>query len=588
MKKQTDSGYLAVSILALGLCAYSFAQSGATTPQTAEQTTAASQQSADKKAASQETPGTVYKSPAVLKANSRLVIVDVVATNKNDEPITDLQPKDFTVLEDGKPQQVRSFSFQQPVAVDVKPGAKPTPRRPLPANVVTNIPEYKSEGSLNVVLLDSVNTMTLDQITARDQALKVLEQLPPGRATAVYALSDKLHALHDFTTDLDELKNAVTGFAIQNSVFLNNPTNGPEIEYVHPSLKYTADIAAENWTESRSLFTLDALNSLARALAGYPGRKNLIWISAGFPMMLNPVDRNFSAAVERTANLLSNSQIAVYPVDARGAATSKALQAQNGKGGYTGPGLMAKLSQEAAELLNAHNTMNALAEMTGGRAFYNRNELGKAIAKCMDDGSTYYTLGYYPVNKKWNGKFRKITLELDRPDIKLRYRTGYLAEDSTSYQKQSDKQHAQDLGQALSLDFPISTALMFQAGILPSSAKTHNKIVVNYLLDAHQIGFEREDDGFQHATLDYAIQVYSEKGEALKTDVTSIETAFPADAFNQVMKTGFLYQKTLNLPPGNYILRLGIRDSRTGLIGTGTGRITMAAQTANQNHAPQR
>jgi hypothetical protein len=327
------------------------------------------------------------------------------------------------------------------------------------------------------------------------------------------------------------------------------------------------------------------MNSLARALAGYPGRKNLIWVSGGFPQMINPVTRNYTDAITRTADLLSNAQIAVYPVDARGVATSPAFQAQNGKGGGVSP---ATLSKEAAALLDAHNAMNLLADMTGGKAFYNRNDLGEGIAKSMDDGSTYYILGYYPRNKKWNGKFRAITVKTGRQDITLRYRTGYLATDSTTYQKQAAAQRAEDFGQALSLAFPVSTALLFQAGILPpSSAKKRGKVAVNFLVDAHQIGFEKQEDGLQHATLDYAVEIYSEKGKQIKTDVTSIDIALPPEPFRRVMRTGFPYQKTFDLAPGNYILRLGIRDNRTGLIGSGTGKINVGTQETAQNPAPR-
>jgi hypothetical protein len=206
----------------------------------------------------------------------------------------------------------------------------------------------------------------------------------------------------------------------------------------------------------------------------------------------------------------------------------------------------------------------------------------------MDDGSTYYILGYYPLNKKWNCKFRTITVKASRPDITLRYRTGYLATDATTYQKQAASQRAQDFGQALSLDFPASTALLFEAGILPpSSAKKHGKVAVNFLVDAHQIGFERQEDGLQHATLDYAVEVYAENGKQVKTDVTSIEIALPPEPFKKVLHDGFPYQKTFDLPPGSYILRLGIRDNRTGLIGSGTGTLNVGTQETAQNNAKQ-
>jgi VWFA-related protein len=569
-------------ILIAILAGSSPAQSSAVSPQNAGNATAGPQQTGEHKASSPEKPSTVYESSTVLKAITRLVVVDVVATNKKGEPVTDLKSTDFTVLEDGTPQEIRGFSFQKGRTAATPVAAKRASRTPLPPNVVSNVPEYSSDGSLNVILLDSLNTLTLDQIGARDHALQVLEQLSSGRAIAVYALSTKLQVLHDFTNDSAELKNAIASFKAENSILMENPTNGPKYKYVDPALEAIAEEAGRDWTEKRLYATLEAMNSLARALAGYPGRKNLIWVSGGFPQMINPATRNYTEAITRTADLLSNAQIAVYPVDARGAATPVAFQAQNGTGGGVSH---ATLSQEAAARLEAHNAMNQLADMTGGKAFYNRNDLGEGIAKSMDDGSTYYILGYYPRNKKWNGKFRTITVQAGRPDITLRYRTGYLATDSATYQKQAESQRAADFGQALSLDFPISTALLFQAAILPpSSAKKRGKVAVNFLVDAHQIGFEKQEDGLQHATLDYAVEIYSEKGKQIKTDVTSIDIALPTEPFKQVMRTGLPYQKTFDLAPGNYILRLGIRDNRTGLIGSGTGKLNLGAQETAQNN----
>jgi VWFA-related protein len=534
--------------------------------------------------AAQEKSRTVYESSTVLKAITRLVVVDVVATNKNGQSVTDLKPTDFTVLEDGVPQQVRSFSFQNGRQLSVAT-AKPASPKSLPSNIVTNVPEYTSDGCLNVILLDSLNTMTLDQIGARDHALRALEQFPPGRAVAVYALQTKLQVLHDFTDDSAELKKAIESFKAENSILIENPTNGPKYEYVDPQLEQIANEAGKNWTEKRLYSTLEAMNSLARALSGYPGRKNLIWVSGGFPQMINIIDKNYTAAITRTADLLSNAQVAVYPVDARGSATSAVFTAQNGKGGMTGPAIMTGLSKEAAVRFESHGAMTQLADLTGGKAFFDNNDLGLGIVRSMDDGSTYYILGYYPLNKKWNGKFRTIAVKTSCPDIMLRYRTGYLATDATTNQKQAEAQRAEEFGQALNLDFPVSTALLFQAGILPpSSIKKNGKVTVNFLVDAHQIGFERQGDGLQHAMLDYAVEVYSEKGKQIKTDVTSIEVALPPEPFKKVLRNGFPYQKTFDLAPGTYVLRLGIRDNRTGLIGSGTGRLNVGTQETAQNN----
>src|SRR5437762_1358726 len=163
MKVKMSRMHLAKSILVLVLCAHSGAQTDpAASPAS---TPAASRPADDDKVVTQEKPKPVYESSTVLKAITRLVVVDVVATNKNGEPVTDLKPADFTVLEDGTPQEIRSFNFQK--GGSLAAAAKPVSHRPLPPNVVTNVPEYSSHGSLNVILLDSLNTLTLDQIAAR-------------------------------------------------------------------------------------------------------------------------------------------------------------------------------------------------------------------------------------------------------------------------------------------------------------------------------------------------------------------------------------------------------------------------------------
>lgn len=557
-----------LSCLLLVLCTYAAAQNNQPKTETPEQ------------------PRTVYESSTVLKAITRLVVVDVVATDKNNKPVIDLKPSDFTILEDGVPQKLRGFNFQKGSSTPV-PETKPVSHRQLPPNIVTNIPEYTSDGSLNIILLDSLNTLTLDQIAAQDHALRALEKFPSGRAVAVYALSSKLQVLHDFTNDAVELKKAITSFKAEDSAFIDNPTNGPKYVWVDPQLGVINDNAAKNWTEKRLFATLDAMNSLAHALSGYPGRKNVIWVSGGFPQMINAVTRNYTAAIEKTGDLLSNAQIAIYPVDAAGAATSPSFQAQNGYGGVLGPALMADLSKQDASRFEAHSAMSQLADLTGGRTFFNKNDLGQGILQDMEDGSTYYILGYYPLNKKWNGKFRTIMVKTSRPDITLRYRTGYLATDASTYQKQAQAQRAEEFGQALNLDFPGSTSLLFEAGILPLEGKKHGKVAINFLVDAHQLEFERKEDGLQHANLDYAVEVYSEKGKQIKTDVTSIEMALPPEQFKQVLRNGFPYQKTFDLPPGNYILRLGIRDDRTGLIGSSTGKVNVGTQETAQNSAKQ-
>ena len=131
------------------------------------------------------------------------------------------------------------------------------------------------------------------------------------------------------------------------------------------------------------------------------------------------------------------------------------------------------MDRESDDRMAAHSTMNDLADRTGGRAFYNRNDLDGAVRDSITDGSTYYTLGYYPENKDWNGGFRNIQVKLRRGSVKLRYRIGYFAVDTATFAKLNPKRQDEDFDEALSLNVPVSTALPFQA--LGNAAVSKNR-----------------------------------------------------------------------------------------------------------------
>ncbi len=333
----------------------------------------------------------------------------------------------------------------------------------------------------------------------------------------------------------------------------------------------------------RVRLTLDALNSLARFLAGYPGRKNLVWVSETFPFTIvvdkiaSNNNRDYSAEVARTGNLLSNAQVAIYPVDARTLVGSSQFSVGSDPNPMGVPELQKQridgeagkvVSRESDDRMVARSTMNDLAEKTGGKAFYNTNDLEGAVRRSLLDGSTYYTLGYYPANKDWDGKFRRITVKTIRPGVKLHYRQGYFAVEPLAYAKLDAAQKSSDLAQALSLDFPISTALRFQAAVVPPSAGAGNKVTVNYAVDPHELTFELQSDGLQHASVDCAVIVYSQSGETVQRLSNTMMAALKAEEYSRVMQKSFPCRQTFDLAPGQYLLRLGVRDARTGLIGT--------------------
>ena len=554
---------------------------------------------------------TENQSTLTLRANTRLVVVDVVATDNKGVPVTDMKSGDFIVQEEGTEQEVQVFSFHQPGAEPpAQKGPFATPGR-LPKGVYTNVPQYRTGGALNVLLVDALNSNPVDQAAARDAMLKFLEKLPAGEPVAVYLLGNKLTLIQDFTSDPEMLKKAIAGLkqpksramtsAADSTVAAQLPMGSAAAETVGMmpgllrGLAEFRDQQSAAQADVRVSITLDALNALARSLAGYPGRKNLIWVSETIPITIAVGrtrannNRDYSAAVERTENLLSNAQVAIYTVDSRAIAGSNQFNVAGDPNPISAPqsekqtlrgetGNVARI--ESDDRVSTRSTMNDLADTTGGRAFYNTNNLEGAVRKSMEDGSTYYTLGYYPANKNWDGKFRRITVKTERPGVKLHYRQGYFALEPQSYAKLDASQKTSDLAQALSLNFPVATGLRFQAAISPPSAETKNKVLVNYAVDPHQISFELQSDGLQHASVDCAVIVYSQKGETLQTLSNTMNGALKPEEYQRVMERSFPCKQTFDLGSGEYLLRLGVRDARTGLLGTLDAPLTIPAQTS--------
>ncbi len=565
-----------------------------------------------------------------LKVTTRLVVVDVVARDKKGQVIPDLQASDFKVTEDGKEQKISVFNFQHPAASESLP-ALPVK---LPPGVYRNTPRYQPNRALNVLLVDALNTNVLNQAYVRMEMVKFLERLPQGQPIAIYTMGRKLRMVQDFTTDLTELKKVIQTFKGESWHLLSNPTGTSEVPMTlqgwalqtaaekAPGLKaQIQDFAEQSVADQSGLrvqYTMEALSSLARMLSGYPGRKNLIWLSESIPFGVFPdvkgimrssedvrgqIGQDSPANVRNTflnkrdyvdqlaliSNLLADAQVAVYPVDARGLIGSALSNVANNVSGQGAAGGLASRAEgrQAEELFQAHYSMRDIAEKTGGLPYYNRNDLDVAVRNGIDDGATYYTLGYYPDNKNWSGQFRKVQVSVNRPGAKLRYRAGYFAFDRAAFERQHPQQRDFDFSQALNADYPMATAIQFEGGVLLPEPG-NNKVLVNYALDPHQISFEKGADGLQRAKVDCAVRVFSPKNMELpvKTEGTRVAATLRPDAYEKIGKTYFPCQLSLELPPGHYFLRLAVRDAVSGLMGSVNAEVTVPdAAAAKQSDA---
>jgi VWFA-related protein len=552
-----------------------------------------------------------------VKVTTRLVIVDVVAHDKRGNAITDLEIPDIRILEDGKEQPIRSFVLQGGGQFTGEPAQDQVA---LPANVVTNARKFAPNTALNVILLDSLNSNLLNQAYVRFEMVKFLEKLPQGQPVAIFTLGRKLHMVQDFTTDLTELKRAINAFKGQSSPMMQNPTGTSEVAMAPEGLAAQALVSMapqlltqiKNFEEEitadqndvRIQYTFAALTSLGRMLSRYKGRKNLIWVSESIPMNIfatvdshNPVNSNFGQVQDRNTgrnhdrgygdqlaylgSLLADAQVAVYPIDARGLIGSPFYNVANNISGQGGAGGLAMKAEgkQSEELFQSHAAMLDIADKTGGKAYYNRNDIDNALGDGIEDGSTYYMVGYYPQNKKWDGRFRKIEVKTRRHGINLRYRTGYFAVDRAAYLAKHPEQTGIDFSQALNLESPITSALQFKAEVNPPAADSKT-VHLRYAIDPSEIQFTPGADGLQHAQVDCAVRAFApnDLDKPVKTEGTKMNAALKPDAMAKIKSSFFPCDLKVDLPPGHYLLRLAVRDNNSGIVGSVNSQVTVPAE----------
>lgn len=518
----------------------------------------------------------VVHSNQTLRSNTRLVVVDVVATDSRGQVIGDLKPGDLTMFEDGKTQKVSNFTFHPPGKTDVVLNSH------LPANVVTNAPSFQAS-SLNVMLLDTLNGDFAEQAYVKDQLLKYLARAQFTRPIALFALEDRLVLLHDFTTDAAALKSTVERF--------KPPARNNNAETVQSRASAFSTHGDFHTNERDIGTTLNQLNALAKTLAGYPGRKNLIWLSESFPVNLFP--DNMANGVSALCTSCGKGQVGALQSASGPSNLSRSALEGSGEGDYKDYAMLIKKVSEALmnaqvavyavdagavgkdERIAAHVTMNEMADRTGGRAFINTNDLATSMSSSVDDGSTYYTLEYYPENKKWDGQFRSIQVRSSRPGVNLRYRAGYYALDPEKANKEDSDAVAESFSRALQVDAPAATQVVFQAQVQPPSEK-NNKVLVTFHIDPRTLVFEHKDGGMEYARLNCTVWAYGRDKDKPLMSSSTVNANLKASEYQQMMQQHFLpCDRQLELKPGTYALRMGVLDRATNKMGTASAQVVV-------------
>jgi VWFA-related protein len=563
-----------------------------------------------------------------LHTSSKLVVVDVVVTDSKQDPIHHLAASDFLLSEDGHAQKIKIFEEH---TSDTPAPVQPLPK--LPPGKFTNYSVVPANGALNILLLDKLNTPMDAQQQVRDQILKYLKEAPAGTRIAIFGLTTQLKMLQGFTSDPELLRQLVSGKKASEvaSPLLNSGSGSNNLgmdTMANASDAITGD-APDNATimsalqefdaqqESfqsmlRARYTLDAFNQLARYLSTLPGRKNLIWFSGSFPINILPDGDQqdpFSAMATAedeyrdTVNLLTRSQVAVYPIDARELMVSPTLNASN----TARPNLKNPIAADNSfykQIDNEHNTMNTMAEDTGGKAFINTNDLKGAVSKAIEAGSNYYMLAYTPTNRDEKGEFRKIEIKLDHPGAKLAYRRGYFTDEPATSRHHDAAQDAQSttnnynpVRAAMLHGAPAPQQLVFVADVRPTNTDTEsvlapgNQVVdpktagpfhrytSTFVVNPKDLSCDALPDGQHHCEAEFLTFVYDSDGKLVNMQMNDINASFSSEKYADFLKKPLAYRQQVSVPvKGEYYLRLGLYDEMADHVGALELPVAVAAK----------
>jgi VWFA-related protein len=470
---------------------------------------------------------------------TRLVEINVVVHDRNG-PVSDLTAADFVLLDRGKPRPIRLFSRSL--------AHRSEATHALPANTFSNgAPDSAaSPGSVTIVLLDALNTLYYGSAFAdlasgmpthtenqalgygKIQLMKFIKDLNPRDRVAIYALGRSLRVLCDFSNDPRQLEKVLQEYR-DSSLTLAEVAEPPAS---HLGATPEFDAAADSGNQKMAVLangdragaTRAALLAIANHAAGIPGRKNLVWLTASLP---------FSG--EGIARLMGPANIAIYPVDARGLIASPNPSFHPG-------GL---------------DAMEELAGETGGRAFYNTNDLAAAIRKAVDDAEVSYQLGFYPDSASLDGKFHELKVRVARPGLEVRYANGYFA--------LRDELHAaRPRGIRAMLESPLESSAIHLVARVDRGDHALRVVGAFDLRDLALAGSEAARTG---AVAIFVVQ-QDAQGNVLDQSQHRLSLTLNSSQYAAYLKSGIVFRQDVPAKPGAATVRILVGDASSARVGS--------------------
>jgi VWFA-related protein len=527
------------------------------------------------------------------------VVLDLVVRDKKGKPVADFKPEDLKVLDNGVQQSLTSFRLVSGAEAIGPTGAR-TALDPL--------------RQVRLVTLAFEAMSAADQRKlARTAALDLIKDGPGANVFySVVVINTALRLLQPFTTDKAALAKAIehaTGglggptMASESDAILaelkrnlGGTTGAVQDSDVRAAASQTASQTVSNGSQALdaklasvmldmlrmdsgvatqgSRLTLSALRSLVDGQQSMPGRKSVVYFTAG--MYLSPeLDASFRSLMS-TAN---RDNVTFYSVDTRGvmvgAQTAGARSQLNGaarasmstmtqtSGAVTKDEIMASDNAETSGRANVQEALRTLAESTGGFLIGDSNDLRVPLRNMNEEIASYYELSYNPGIQNYDGSFRKVAVSTIRKDLVIHTRNGYFAL-SPEARGSSLEPYEIALLKILSDGKPLDDVKFHAGGIRLQPKQQGTDVLVLVEVPLHELQPKLDAKGASGVHFSLVALVKDAKGEVVQK--LSRDRSFPASA-DQLKMGHFLDKMTVTLPPGKYMLECAVLDQQSGRSG---------------------
>ncbi|NUQ28737.1 MAG: VWA domain-containing protein [Acidobacteriaceae bacterium] len=498
-----------------------------------------------------------------ISVRSEIVLTNVVARDKQGNVVKDLRSSDFTVFENGKPQKISSFDFQNvDLAAALKEQTTVAGTTSIAKMLERSIGEDKQalrDHRLIVIFFDLSSMQQSDIDRGVDSAKEYInKKMAPADLVAVVSMDTSLKLVQDFTADRQSLLRAVGSFNGTEGQGFANGGNGDSEGTADDASSFVADDSEYNSLNTdRSLY---AILQVAKSLERVDQRKSLLYFSGG--LTRNGIENQ--ASLRAATNAATKANMSIYSVDTRGLQAlppvgDASTGSTRGTSAYNGAAMQSRLDSN----FSSQETLASLSSDTGGKAFFDSNDFGPAFQAIQHDTEAYYIIGFRSTDQRRDGSFRKLQVKINRPDIKLDYRPGYYAPADFQHQKNEDRELA--LNEQLRSDAPAVDVAVYLQALYFRQNDNHFFVPVSLIVPGSQIPFTQVKDQSK-ATIDIIGNVKNAQQIVVGSARETVKLQL--DANQQVQRKNIQYSTGFSLAPGRYHLKFVVRENQSGNMGS--------------------